>query len=167
MSAMPARATASPRRSATTRAAPTTRIARSLSDSFTIVYYSPKLTTLEGSAVTVITAREAPTFDAGGATITGLASPSRGSADTAVWRVRFHPDRPSPRHAVSREEIFIVLEGAITARFGDHEETATAGGALIVPANEEFTLTALGAPAEAVCTMPIGGQAISDGTSFT
>ena len=115
----------------------------------------------------VITASEAPTFDAGGATITGLASPSRGSADTAVWRVRFHPGQPSPPHALSREEIFIVLEGAITARFSDREETATAGGALIVPRSEEFTLVAVEAPAEAVCIMSVGGQAISEGIAFT
>jgi uncharacterized cupin superfamily protein len=36
-----------------------------------------------------------------------------------------NPRRP---HALSREEIFIVLEGALTARFGDREETAAAGG---------------------------------------
>src|SRR5689334_2470651 len=110
----------------------------------------------------VITATEAPRFDAGGATIIGLASPSRGSADTAAWRVRFDPDHPSPPHALSREEIFIVLEGAITARFSDREETATAGGALIVAPGEEFTLVAAQAPAEAVCIMPAGGQAITE-----
>ncbi|MGZ4195797.1 MAG: cupin domain-containing protein [Solirubrobacteraceae bacterium] len=115
----------------------------------------------------VITANEAPTFDVGGATITGLASPSRGSADTAAWRVRFDPDRPSPPHALSREEIFIVLEGALTARFGDREETATAGGALILAPGEQFTLVAVHAPAEAVCIMSVGGEAISDGVTFT
>jgi quercetin dioxygenase-like cupin family protein len=103
----------------------------------------------------VITTSEAPTFDAGGATITGLASPRRGSADTAAWRVRFDPDHPSPPHALSREEIFIVLEGALTARFRDRDETATAGGALIVAPGEEFTLVA------------VGGQAISEGAAFT
>src|SRR5262249_6654489 len=104
----------------------------------------------------VITATDAPMFDAGGATITGLASPSRGSADTAAWRVRLHPDHPSPPHALSREEIFIVLDGAITARFSDREETATAGGALIVAPGEEFTLVAERSPAEAVCIMSVG-----------
>jgi len=115
----------------------------------------------------VITATDAPTFDAGGATITGLAAPSRGSADTAVWRVRFRADQPSPAHALSREEIFIVLEGALTARYGDRQETVSAGGALIVEPGEEFRLVAAGGPAEAVCVMPVGGQAISDGVTFT
>ena len=115
----------------------------------------------------VITATEAPTFDASGATITGLASPSRGSTDTAAWRVRFDPDQPSPPHALSREEIFIVLQGALTARFSDREETATAGGALIVAPGERFTLVTVESPAEAVCIMTVGGQAIAEGVAFT
>ena len=117
--------------------------------------------------MTVINAIEAPSFDVGGATITGLASPSRGSADSAAWRVRFAPDQPSPLHSLSREEIFVVLEGELTACFADREETAGAGGALIVPAREEFTLVARSAPAEAVCIMTVGGQAVADGAAFT
>lgn len=115
----------------------------------------------------VITANQAPTFDAGIATITGLASPTRGSADTAAWRIRFLADQPSPRHSLSREEIFIVLDGAVTARFADREETAEAGGALIVAAGQQFDLIARGGPAEAVCMMAVGGQAITDGAPFT
>ena len=115
----------------------------------------------------VIAAQDAPRFDAGGATITGLASPSRGAADTAAWRVQFLPDRPSPRHALSREEIFIALEGALTARFENRAETADAGGARIVAAGEEFDLIAEGGPAEAICVMAVDGQAIADGAAFT
>ncbi len=60
----------------------------------------------------VITAHDAPMFDPPGATITGLASPSRGSSDAAAWRVRLQPDCASPPHSLTREEIFIVLDGA-------------------------------------------------------
>ena len=77
------------------------------------------------------------------------------------------PISPSPRHALDREEVFVVLEGAVTARFDDREETAEAGGALIVPAHEEFSLLAAGAPAEAVCVLPVGGRAVADGAAFT
>ena len=106
----------------------------------------------------VITAEEAPTFDAGGATITGLASPSRGATDTAAWRVRFAPGQASPPHSLDREEVFVVLEGALTARYADGGETVAAGGALIVPAGREFSLVA-DAGAEAVCVFPVGGTA--------
>jgi quercetin dioxygenase-like cupin family protein len=106
----------------------------------------------------IITAEDAPTFDAGGVTITGLASPSRGASDTAAWRVRFAPGQASPPHSLDREEVFVVLEGELTARFGDEEETAGAGGALIVPAGREFSLLAARG-ADAVCAFPVGGTA--------
>ncbi len=115
----------------------------------------------------VISAAEAPTFDTGGATITALAAPSRGAVDTAAWRVRLRADAPSPKHSLDREEVFVVLEGAVTARFADRAETAEAGGALIVPAGEEFTLVADGTAAEAVCVLPVGGKATAGGESFT
>jgi quercetin dioxygenase-like cupin family protein len=111
----------------------------------------------------VITPEDAPTFEAPGATITGLASPSRGAADTAAWRVRFAPGHASPAHSLDREEVFVVLEGAVTARYADRAETAPAGGALIVPAGEEFSLIADDGPAEAVCTFPVGGTALLAG----
>jgi quercetin dioxygenase-like cupin family protein len=115
----------------------------------------------------VITPEDAPTFDAGGAIITGLASPSRGATDTAAWRIRFDPDQATPRHSLDREEVFVVLSGALTARYGDRAETAHAGGALIVPAGAEFALVAQDGPAEAVCTFPVGGTALLDGERLT
>ena len=111
----------------------------------------------------VITPEQAPTFDAPGATITGLASPSRGATDVAAWRVRFAAGHASPPHSLDREEVFVVLAGAVTARFPDHHETAEAGGALIVPAGVEFSLVAEDGPAEAVCMLPVGGTALLDG----
>jgi quercetin dioxygenase-like cupin family protein len=115
----------------------------------------------------VITAEDAPVFDAGGNTITGLASPSRGARDVAAWRVRLEPGTPSPAHSLTREETFVVLSGSITARFAEHAETARAGGALIVPAGVRFTLAADDEPAEAVCILPVGGQAVTDDATFT
>jgi quercetin dioxygenase-like cupin family protein len=112
----------------------------------------------------IVTPEEAPTFEAGGAIITGLASPSRGSADVATWRIRFDAGHESPKHSlVDREEVFVVLSGAVTARYADREETAPAGGALIVAPGEEFSLAALDGPAEAVCMLPVGGTALLDG----
>jgi quercetin dioxygenase-like cupin family protein len=112
----------------------------------------------------IVTPEDAPTFDAGGATITGLASPSRGSTDVATWRIKLDAGHESPKHSlVDREEVFVVLSGAVTARYGDREETAPAGGALIVAPGEEFSLVALDGPAEAVCMLPVGGTALLGG----
>jgi quercetin dioxygenase-like cupin family protein len=109
----------------------------------------------------VITAGEAPTFEAPGATVTGLASPSRGARDTAVWRIRFEADHASPSHSLSHEEVFVVLDGSLTARYADDAsaETARAGGALVVPAGRPFTIAAEGGPASAVCAFPVGAVA--------
>jgi len=115
-----------------------------------------------------VSAQSAPVFEAGGGTtITGLASPSRGAQDVAVWRVRFAPDNPSPTHSLTREETFLVLSGALAARFDDHVETAGPGDVLIVPAGPDFSLVAVDGPAEAICAMPVGGQAVTTEGTFT
>jgi quercetin dioxygenase-like cupin family protein len=112
----------------------------------------------------IITPEDAPTFETPGATITGLSSPSRGCTDVAAWRVKLAPGHESPKHSlVDREEVFVVLSGAVTARYADREETAPAGGALIVAPGEEFSLVASDGPAEAVCMLPVGGTALLDG----
>jgi quercetin dioxygenase-like cupin family protein len=63
--------------------------------------------------------------------------------------------------------VFVVLEGTVTARYSAREESASAGGALIVPPHEEFSLIAEGAPAEAVCVLPVGGTANVGGDEIT
>ena len=115
----------------------------------------------------VITAEQAPVFELDGTVITALAAPSRGARDVAAWRVRFTPGHPSPVHSLTREETFVVLSGAVTARFDDRDETAAAGGALIVPAGVRFSLAAGDEPAEAICVLPVGGQAVTDEAPFT
>jgi quercetin dioxygenase-like cupin family protein len=114
-----------------------------------------------------VVAAEAPTFELDNAVITGLASPSRGARDTAVWRVRFEADKPSPAHALTHEEVFVVLEGALTARYADRAETAVAGDALIVRAGEQFALVSEGGPAHAICALPVGGKARIGDEAFT
>jgi quercetin dioxygenase-like cupin family protein len=115
----------------------------------------------------VITMQDAPVFDTGGALITGLAAPSRGSQDVAAWRVAFTADHPSPTHSLTREEVFVVLSGSVTVQFADHAETADAGGAIIVPAGVAFSLVAQDGPAEAICILPVGGQADTGSGAFT
>ena len=115
----------------------------------------------------IITAAEAPVFELEGNVVTALAAPSRGAHDVSVWRLRLAADNPSVAHALTREETFVVLTGTVTARFDDHAESAAAGGALIVPAGRRFSLVAEGGPAEAVCVLPVGGQAVVDDAQFT
>jgi len=115
----------------------------------------------------VIFADQAPVFDAGANVVTGLAAPSRGAQDVCVWRVRFAPAEQSPVHSLTREETFVVLSGRLTVRFDDHAETGGPGDVLIVPAGPRFSLVAEDGPAEALCVMPVGGQAVVEGAAFT
>jgi mannose-6-phosphate isomerase-like protein (cupin superfamily) len=115
----------------------------------------------------VVNAHEAPVFDLGGTEITGLAAPSRGANDVAAWWVRFDAGGTSPVHSLTREETFIVVSGSVTVRFADHDETATAGGALIVPVETPFSLASPDGAAEAICVMPVGGQAVTEDGAFT
>ena len=79
--------------------------------------------------------------DIPGTEVIGLASPSRGSAELAAWRLRLAPGATSPPHAIDREEVFVVLAGRVRMTCGDVVEEAEAGGALIAPTGSEFTLT--------------------------
>jgi quercetin dioxygenase-like cupin family protein len=117
----------------------------------------------------VITAQQAPTFDAGGTHVVGLASPSRGATHTSAWRLTLDPGASSPPHALTHEEVFVALRGRLRARYVDGRvEEVAAGGALIVRAGVEFTLINPGdEPFEAVATLPVGGRATVGGEQIT
>ena len=117
----------------------------------------------------VIQAPLEPTHDIGLARFTSLATPSRGAVDTAVWRVEIDPGAPAAPHSLTREEVFVVLEGVATVAIGEHATTARSGDAILVPAGVEFALSnAADEPLRLLCCMPVGGQArLEDGTTFT
>jgi|SRR3954451_6537647 mannose-6-phosphate isomerase-like protein (cupin superfamily) len=118
--------------------------------------------------MTVITAEQAPTFEVDGTHVIALAAPSRGAVHTSAWRLTLAPGAASPPHALTREEVFVALRGRLEARYGDRVEEVRAGGALIVPAGETFTLANPGdEPFEAVAMLPVGGQAMVGGETLT
>lgn len=113
-----------------------------------------------------IVAADAPTFEIPGATFTGLASPSRGSQDNAVWRLRLHPGTPGMPHQVSREEIFVALSGQATARLDGKSIDLNPGDALVVPAFTDFSLANSSDKAfEAVVVLPAGARGIVEGAA--
>jgi mannose-6-phosphate isomerase-like protein (cupin superfamily) len=117
----------------------------------------------------VLRAPAAPTHDLGHARFTALATPSRGSTDTAVWMVEILPGAPATPHSLTREEVFVVLEGTASVRIAGSDGQAVAGDAIVVPAGVEFELAnADTAPLRLVCCLPVGGQGvIGDGAPFT
>ena len=97
-----------------------------------------------------------------------LATPSRGSRETSVWRARLEPASAAAPHRLTREEIFVVLSGTLRVAFDGQTSEARAGDAIVVPRDTEVTLSCLADAVEVLCCLPVGGQAqIADGPLFT
>jgi len=116
----------------------------------------------------VLSAPAAPTHALEGARFTSLATPTRGSTDTSVWRVELAPGTPATPHELTREEVFIVLSGRARVTLGDDVCEAAPGDAIVVPPNMPFEIVVAGRePLHAICCMPVGGEArLVDGTTF-
>jgi quercetin dioxygenase-like cupin family protein len=109
------------------------------------------------------------THTLGSARFTSLATPSRGSVETAVWRVEIAPRTPATVHSLTREEIFVVLDGEAAVEIAGCPERAYAGDAIVVPVDAEFALANDGdVPLRLVCCLPVGGQGrMPGGDPFT
>ncbi|RKS09456.1 cupin domain [Nocardiopsis sp. Huas11] len=117
----------------------------------------------------VVHSSTAPEFSMHNATFTGLAAPSRGATETCVWRTELAPGVEGREHALTREEVLVVLAGAAVATVDGAEHALSDGDALIVPPHTPF---ALANPHERPCTLmavlPVGGQAVlPEGEPFT
>jgi mannose-6-phosphate isomerase-like protein (cupin superfamily) len=116
----------------------------------------------------IIEAPTTPTHDLGPTRFTSLATPSRGSKQTAVWWVEIAPGAPATPHALTHEEVFVVLEGEATVRIGDIDGSATAGSTIVVPADTPFQVTSAGdTPLRMLCCFPVGGKAMVGDDTFT
>ncbi|HET9650391.1 MAG TPA: cupin domain-containing protein [Microlunatus sp.] len=117
----------------------------------------------------VLTAPPEPTHDLGATRFTSLATPSRGTTATAVWRVEIAAGAPATPHSLTREEVFVVLDGSASVILDGERRSAGRGDAIVVPAGVTLVLANVGpAPLRLLCCMPVGGQArLADGTTFT
>lgn len=108
-------------------------------------------------------------FDIPGTRFTGLAAPSRGSSETATWRLNVQPGTPGTPHRVTREEIFVALAGTAQATLNGEVLEIPAGDTLIVPASSTFALAnPYDAPFEAIAIFPVGGEfVVGDAAPFT
>lgn len=104
----------------------------------------------------------------GSTRFTSLATPSLGSAETAVWRVALPPGtRPTP-HQVTREEVFVVLAGTASVWLAGVDAAAAPGDAIVVPPHTEFALANAGPDElQLLCCMPVGGRAVTAEATFT
>jgi quercetin dioxygenase-like cupin family protein len=121
----------------------------------------------ERTAMAVIDAPSAPTHELDGTRFTSLATPRRGSRETAVWQVEIEPGTDAVPHQMSREEVFIVLAGRAGVVIGSDRSAASAGDAIVVPPLTDFALTNAGdSVLRLLCCLPVGGEAIAGGARF-
>lgn len=108
----------------------------------------------------IIRSSAAPQFTIPGHTVTGLAAPSRGARETCVWRLALAARTPGTVHTVDREEIFVVLTGRAVATLAGDTLDLAPGDALIVPAEQPFSLAnPHPEPFEAIAVLPVGSLA--------
>jgi mannose-6-phosphate isomerase-like protein (cupin superfamily) len=118
--------------------------------------------------MTLVSSITAPRFDLDGTHVIGLASPSRGAAETSVWRLTLDPGSSSPEHTLDREEIFVALAGTARAVIAGRATDVRPGDALIVPPAVPFTIANPGTePFEAVVSLPVGACATVAGEPMT
>jgi mannose-6-phosphate isomerase-like protein (cupin superfamily) len=112
----------------------------------------------------IIHAPETPTHEVHATRFWRLASPSTGPKEASVWRVEVPPATEPVPHELTREEILVVVSGTARAPLDGVVEEVGAGGAIVVPRDTPFSLTAAGRePLVALAYLPVGAQGRIDG----
>jgi quercetin dioxygenase-like cupin family protein len=63
----------------------------------------------------------------------GLATPSRGAAETSVIRQRQLPGGSNPCHSHDREEVMVMLGGNVILTYAEERQPLAAGDIAIIP----------------------------------
>ncbi|ACU74829.1 Cupin 2 conserved barrel domain protein [Catenulispora acidiphila DSM 44928] len=115
------------------------------------------------------TLADAQPFARDGFTFRPLAVPSRGSAELAVWALDLVPGARSETHSMDREEVFVVVDGAVSATVADREVSAGPGDAIIVPPHATLQIrnASTAEPARLTVATSVGMRAIVGGAPFT
>ncbi|MFJ3161372.1 VOC family protein [Streptomyces kanasensis] len=120
----------------------------------------------ESAAVIVITPSADHVTVSPNATMTGLASPGRGSTELSTWTVVMDAGATGPEHSISREQVWTVTAGALEVTCGGRTEKVAAGQTLILPADRLRRIHAR-ERAEAHVSMRSDGVASVPGTEGT
>lgn len=94
---------------------------------------------------------------------TSLATPRLGARDVTVVRQRQTPGGFNPAHTHDREEVMVLLAGAVTVSAGDARHELFPGDALIVPAGTPHRVDNPGdTDAEWLIVSPVGVRFFRD-----
>ena len=105
----------------------------------------------------VVRAADNPTFDLQGNTISGLAAPRSGCAETIMYRLVVPSGAETPAHEHDHEEVFHLASGSLDALLGDENETVETGDTVIIPRGLRHSVRSTGSEdAALLCVMPAG-----------
>jgi quercetin dioxygenase-like cupin family protein len=92
--------------------------------------------------MTLTTAADAARHETPNAIMRTLAAPSTGAAELSVWEVQMRAGQQGPVHAVDREQVWLVVAGALRARIAAETSVAETGDTLVVAAGVERRIEA-------------------------
>ena len=124
----------------------------------------------------VVRAADAVVHEMPGSRFASYAAPARGSAELCAWRLEVPAGSTGVPHAVSREEVLLVLDGTLRVTLSagtgpemDSPAEAGPGDVVLVPAGSRLALDNPGpAPAVAWVTTSVGLEArLADGTAIS
>lgn len=75
-----------------------------------------------------------------GAVFTAYANSATGSGELCAWTTRLPPGQSGAEHRISREEIFLVLEGTPHVSIDGRESALAPGDVLVAPAHRTLRL---------------------------
>jgi mannose-6-phosphate isomerase-like protein (cupin superfamily) len=121
----------------------------------------------------VIRAADAVVHELHGTRFTSYASSASGSAELCVWRVDLPEPaaEPSPGvpHRISREEVFVIIDGAVRVNLDDASHVLGPGDVAVAPAGAHISIDNLGpGPASAWVSTGLGLEAMmADGSRIS
>lgn len=79
-------------------------------------------------------------------TMSTLASPTLGGAESTLWLVEMYPDAVGPEHSYAGEIVWAITSGSGRVLVGGVEHPLEAGDTLVIPGAEmrQFTAGAMG-----------------------
>ncbi|MBD0322632.1 MAG: cupin domain-containing protein [Aldersonia sp.] len=115
--------------------------------------------------MTVITRDQARHTETPAGAMTTLASPTLGSAETALWRVRMAPGAAGPEHSIDAEQIWTVLDGGIDLTLDGETRALGPGDTAVLPAGAPRRIVAGPWGLTAIATAPAGARAFRPGSA--
>jgi quercetin dioxygenase-like cupin family protein len=116
--------------------------------------------------MTVIRPADAVVHEMHGTRFTSYAAPARGSQELCAWRIDVPPGSTGIAHTITREEVVLVLSGAMDLTLDERVSTVRDGDVAVLPAGATVRVDNTGeAPVTAWVTTSVGLEAeLADGS---